>query len=155
MYDTIMHTNLSPSPVHCSHRRMLRLTILFLSLCCTVRSFLGLQGRVGSNSVLTAIQRAPYEDIIPFLSEHVQPSDQLLFVGAKTDLCIQMAKNGYGGLSRHIFLHCVILRWVLEYWLRFSLIFQMNRCENGDHAGGSLRSWGDRGMQISCFEVVE
>ena len=30
---------------------------------------------------LKAIERAPYDDVIPFLSEHVQKSDQLLFLG--------------------------------------------------------------------------
>ena len=80
-------------------RRMLRLLLLVLSSCYTVQSFVRGQGwRIESKSAaLLAIQNAPYEDIIPFLSEHVQPSDQLLFVGARTDLCIQLAKNGYGG----------------------------------------------------------
>ena len=42
------------------------------------------------------LETSPYADIIPYLSEHIQPSDQLLFVGAKTDMCLQLAKNGYG-----------------------------------------------------------
>lgn len=43
-----------------------------------------------------SIARAPFDSIIPFLSEHVQPSDQILFVGTKTDLCLQLASAGYG-----------------------------------------------------------
>jgi len=43
-----------------------------------------------------SIIRAPYDSIIPFLSEHIQPSDQILFVGTKTDLCLQLASAGYG-----------------------------------------------------------
>lgn len=27
------------------------------------------------------LEKAPFNDIIPFLSEHIQPSDQLLFIG--------------------------------------------------------------------------
>lgn len=42
------------------------------------------------------IKNAPYTDIIPFLSEHIQKSDQLLFVGASTDMPIQLSKDGYG-----------------------------------------------------------
>lgn len=42
------------------------------------------------------IEIAPYEDIIPFLSEHIQQSDMILFVGATTDLSLQLVKNGYG-----------------------------------------------------------
>lgn len=47
-------------------------------------------------STITDIEKAPYSDIIPFLSEHVQPADQMLFVGAKSDLSLQLSKNGYG-----------------------------------------------------------
>ena len=42
------------------------------------------------------IERAPYDDIIPFLSEHIQQSDMILFVGATTDLSLQLMKSGYG-----------------------------------------------------------
>jgi hypothetical protein len=45
---------------------------------------------------LSMLETAPYEDIIPFLSEHVQDSDQILFVGCDTDLCVQLVKAGYG-----------------------------------------------------------
>lgn len=44
----------------------------------------------------TVVQKAPYDDIIPFLSEHINPSDMILFVGATTDLPLQLVKNGYG-----------------------------------------------------------
>lgn len=42
------------------------------------------------------INSAPFGDIIPFLSEHIQKSDQLLFVGLNTDLAIQLSRDGYG-----------------------------------------------------------
>ena len=42
------------------------------------------------------IANAPYNDIIPFLSEHINPSDMILFVGARTDLPLQLVKNGFG-----------------------------------------------------------
>lgn len=43
-----------------------------------------------------AVKTAPAEDILPYLEEHVQPSDQMLFLGASTDLSIQMVKKGFG-----------------------------------------------------------
>ena len=43
------------------------------------------------------LKRAPFDDVIPFLSEHVAPSDQLLFLGASTDMALQLLKVGYGG----------------------------------------------------------
>ena len=49
-----------------------------------------------SSLAQSLIETAPYDDIIPFLSEHVQQSDQILFVGATTDLSLQMVKSGYG-----------------------------------------------------------
>jgi hypothetical protein len=49
--------------------------------------------------MMSSIKPAPYEDVIPFLSEHVQPSDQLLFVGLDTDMAMQMSRNGYGTTS--------------------------------------------------------
>lgn len=44
----------------------------------------------------TIIKSANYPIIIPFLSEHIQLSDQLLFVGASTNLALLLSKNGYG-----------------------------------------------------------
>jgi len=52
------------------------------------------------------LTKAPFDDIIPFLSEHVQVADQLLFVGAKTDLSYQLAKAGYGARNTG-FVHVV------------------------------------------------
>ena len=49
-----------------------------------------------SKFILRAVSTAPFDDIIPFLSEHIQPSDQLLFAGATTDMSIQLSKAGYG-----------------------------------------------------------
>jgi hypothetical protein len=47
-------------------------------------------------STLPNIERAAFNDIIPFLSEHIQLSDMLLFVGASSDLSLQLSKNEYG-----------------------------------------------------------
>ena len=44
----------------------------------------------------TIVKDADYETIIPYLSEHIQLSDQLLFVGASTNLALLLSKNGYG-----------------------------------------------------------
>jgi hypothetical protein len=49
-----------------------------------------------SPSMSATVEVAPYDDIIPFLSEHIQVSDQMLFLGTATDLSLQLAKNGYG-----------------------------------------------------------
>ena len=69
-----------------------------LSLLCGNLSFLRRASRLASRGVplVLYLENSPYDDVIPFLSEHVQPSDQLLFVGAKTDMCLQLARNGYG-----------------------------------------------------------
>jgi hypothetical protein len=45
------------------------------------------------------VEIAGYDIIVPFLSEHVQPSDQILFVGAKTDLSVQLCAQGYGTVN--------------------------------------------------------
>jgi len=49
----------------------------------------------GTN-VDSIIKEAPVDYIMPFLSEHIQPSDQLLFVGASTDMVVKLSKLGYG-----------------------------------------------------------
>ena len=49
-----------------------------------------------STSTSNLINIAPFDSIIPFLSEHIQPSDQLLFLGTKTDLWLQLINAGYG-----------------------------------------------------------
>jgi hypothetical protein len=50
----------------------------------------------GGTTTNAVVVTAPYDDIIPFLSEHIQPSDMILFVGATTDLSLQLMRNGYG-----------------------------------------------------------
>ena len=42
------------------------------------------------------LEKSPYEDIIPFVSEHINYSDQILFLGCKTDFCLQMIRQEYG-----------------------------------------------------------
>lgn len=42
------------------------------------------------------VKEAPVDYIMPFLSEHIQPSDQLLFVGASTDMVVKLSSLGYG-----------------------------------------------------------
>ena len=83
-----------------------RMRVAFLLLCLLYttssyvprrRSPLKVHVATFASSTLQAIKTAPFEDIIPFLSEHVQPTDQLLFVGAGTDLSLQMLRAGYGG----------------------------------------------------------
>eukprot|EP01038_Epipyxis_sp_PR26KG_P011652 gene11652-15604_t len=47
------------------------------------------------NSLITS----PFDDIIPFVSEHIQPSDQLLVLTATSnDFPIKLANAGYGSL---------------------------------------------------------
>lgn len=38
----------------------------------------------------------PYADVLPFLKEHVQPSDQMLVLGCGTELPLQLSRDGYG-----------------------------------------------------------
>ena len=45
------------------------------------------------------VEVAGYDIIMPFLSEHVQPSDQILFIGAHTDLSVQLSAAGYGTVN--------------------------------------------------------
>lgn len=42
------------------------------------------------------ISDAPIDKIIPFLSEHIQLSDQILFVGGSTNMVLKLSKLGYG-----------------------------------------------------------
>jgi hypothetical protein len=51
---------------------------------------------LGGTADSSMLEQAPYDDIIPFLSEHVQPSDQILFVGASTDLALRLSLDNYG-----------------------------------------------------------
>lgn len=99
--------------------RNIRIVVLVLSFTLAVALKSGmkhLRNRVRIN-VAMAIENAPFDDIIPFLSEHIQPSDvifasliiintfrfiwifinqQLLFLGAKTDMSMRLSKAGYG-----------------------------------------------------------
>ena len=50
----------------------------------------------GANVEQNGLQTSPYDDILPFLQEHVQPSDQLLVFGASNDFALRLAKDGYG-----------------------------------------------------------
>ncbi|KAJ1425165.1 hypothetical protein B484DRAFT_398039 [Ochromonadaceae sp. CCMP2298] len=72
------------------------LALLLCALLSAVRGFVLPSRAFRSRSSLFSVEVAPYEDIIPFLSEHIQVSDQLLFLGTATDLSLQLAKNGYG-----------------------------------------------------------
>ncbi len=47
-------------------------------------------------SSTTTCMPSAFEDIIPFLSEHVEKSDQLLLLGCKTDLAVRLVKAGWG-----------------------------------------------------------
>jgi hypothetical protein len=38
----------------------------------------------------------PYSSVLPFLKEHIQPSDQLLVLGARNDLPLRLSADGYG-----------------------------------------------------------
>ena len=42
------------------------------------------------------LEKCPYSDIIPFLSEHINPSDQILLLGCSTDFPYQLLKGGFG-----------------------------------------------------------
>jgi len=63
--------------------------------------------RLSSQSLTMKVDVYPYEELLPFLSEHIQPSDQLLVLGAN-DLTISLSRDGYGcrDISRS-FLLCV------------------------------------------------
>ncbi|CAM9693030.1 unnamed protein product [Discosporangium mesarthrocarpum] len=49
----------------------------------------------------------PYSDILPFLSEHVQPSDQILLLGCGTNLPVMLSHDGYGARDSRSFIQCV------------------------------------------------
>lgn len=42
------------------------------------------------------IKGFPYVDVLPFLAEHIQPSDQMLVMGCGTELPLQLSRDGYG-----------------------------------------------------------
>jgi len=80
---------------------MMLMLVLILQLCVfssLLHAFRG-SARVGVRSrslQMSSLEHAPFDDIIPFLSEHIQLSDQLLFVGASTDMCVQLVRAGFG-----------------------------------------------------------
>lgn len=49
-----------------------------------------------NSDITSTIAASFFQDVIPFVSEHVQKSDQLLIIGGKTDFALQMAADGYG-----------------------------------------------------------
>ena len=73
--------------------------LIIVSLLCSIKGFKSynrLNRLISHTSIFSSITQAPYDDIIPFLSEHIQLSDQLLFVGAKTDMSLRLIKERYG-----------------------------------------------------------
>ena len=87
--------------LHCMNVDVAIIVLIIISLC-SVSGFRGyssnkLLSRTSLFSTsISSITKAPYEDIIPFLSEHIQVADQLLFVGAKTDMPLRLIKERYG-----------------------------------------------------------
>lgn len=51
----------------------------------------------------------PYEDVLPFLKEHVQPSDQMLVLGCGTELPLQLSRDGYGTRRGAMPVACLLL----------------------------------------------
>jgi hypothetical protein len=45
-----------------------------------------------------------YDAVMPFLKEHIQPSDQLLIFGAGNDLPLRLSEDGYGTRDRRSFI---------------------------------------------------
>ena len=54
----------------------------------------------GGTTTNAVVDTAPYDDIIPFLSEHIQPSDMILFVGATTDRTCKLKDSRSTGTYR-------------------------------------------------------
>lgn len=49
----------------------------------------------------------PYDILLPFLEEHIQPSDQVLMLGAGTDLPIKLSADGYGTRDTRSFIRVI------------------------------------------------
>eukprot|EP00752_Nemacystus_decipiens_P007778 g6946.t1 len=49
----------------------------------------------------------PYEDVLPFLKEHVQPSDQMLVLGCGTELPLRLSRDGYGTRDKRSLMRCI------------------------------------------------
>lgn len=91
----------------------LKFTITFMSApshadCLVVR--LAALCRISLSLVLRCtrqqISSFPYEDVLPFLKEHVQPSDQMLVLGCGTELPLQLSRDGYGTRRDACLLSC-------------------------------------------------
>eukprot|EP00904_Undaria_pinnatifida_P005685 jgi/Undpi1/2246/HiC_scaffold_12.g05632.m1 len=66
--------------------------------------------RISSAPMMSAaveIGPFPYKDVLPFLKEHVQPSDQMLVLGCGTELPLQLSRDGYGTRDGRSFMRCV------------------------------------------------
>ncbi|CAM9594109.1 unnamed protein product [Heterosigma akashiwo] len=62
---------------------------------------------VVSSFSLAPVSKYPFTELSEFLSEHIQPSDQLLVLGAN-DLALNLARNGYGRRdTSRSFLYCI------------------------------------------------
>lgn len=49
-----------------------------------------------ATSTSIQIAQSHYDEVIPFLSEHIQKSDQMLVLGAASDFPLKLMKEGYG-----------------------------------------------------------
>ncbi|CAM9260588.1 unnamed protein product [Scytosiphon promiscuus] len=60
-----------------------------------------------SMAATAEISSFPYEDVLPFLKEHVQPSDQMLLMGCGTELPLQLSRDGYGARDNRSVMRCI------------------------------------------------
>ncbi|CAM9751205.1 unnamed protein product [Ascophyllum nodosum] len=81
----------------------------------SVHVVFGASSRQGSTQALTTprmtttveIESFPYEDVLPFLAEHVQPSDQILVFGCGTELPLRLSRDGYGTRDTRSLIRCI------------------------------------------------
>eukprot|EP01039_Chlorochromonas_danica_P010463 gene10463-11593_t len=86
--------------------RLLLLSLLALlwagAVTCYSWSPFAVQPRQRASTALSAslqssvVSSSHYEDVFPYLCEHLQRTDQLLIVGAKNDLALNLALDGFG-----------------------------------------------------------
>lgn len=78
-------------------RKICACAVLFI-LISYVSSFFKSAARLHAKEfrLRSTIGTSHFEDVIPFISEHIQTADQLLIVGASSDISLQMARAGYG-----------------------------------------------------------
>eukprot|EP00903_Cladosiphon_okamuranus_P012894 g12040.t1 len=62
---------------------------------------------VARMSATAKISPFPYGDVLPFLKEHVQPSDQMLVLGCGTELPLQLSRDGYGTRDKRSLMRCI------------------------------------------------